>query len=382
VARDLQTDLAAVANLVAIMSVTWGITSLAAGAASDRFGRRPVLLAGLVALGASLIGAALAQTYPAAAVWRFVGGAGGGVFMGAVFAAASDGVPPERRGRALGWIVAGQSLSFVVGVPLVTFLGAFGGWRGALLVLGASALAAAVLVGLTVPAAVRTAGRRSAGGARIGPVLNGRLLALLLAGATERVCFAGLATYLATYLLVSYGVSLQTLAVGLALVALGNLLGNFVGSQLTDRVAASLLLFAGASLAAGALALPLLLWQPGLVGSLGLGFAYACANALGRPAILAALSRVPAEVRGTVMGLTITAASFGWLGATAAGGWLIEAWGFGSLGFLSAGAAFLGAAVAFGVWRAGAGTRAGSAPGRLRWTVGGGRNGPGRPAAQ
>ena len=40
-ARDLRTDLAAVANLVALSSITWGISSLFAGAASDRIGRRP-----------------------------------------------------------------------------------------------------------------------------------------------------------------------------------------------------------------------------------------------------------------------------------------------------------------------------------------------------
>ena len=38
IARDLHTDLAAAGNLVALQSVTWGIASLFAGAASDRRG--------------------------------------------------------------------------------------------------------------------------------------------------------------------------------------------------------------------------------------------------------------------------------------------------------------------------------------------------------
>ena len=45
------------------------------------------------------------------------------------------GVGPRRRraaGRALGWVITGQSLSLVAGVPLVTLLGAVGGWRVAI----------------------------------------------------------------------------------------------------------------------------------------------------------------------------------------------------------------------------------------------------------
>ena len=49
--------------------------------------------------------------------------------MGTVFATVSDHVPRAQRGRALGWVITGQSLSLAVGVPLVTLLGALGGWR-------------------------------------------------------------------------------------------------------------------------------------------------------------------------------------------------------------------------------------------------------------
>src|SRR5437868_9095813 len=45
-ARDLGMSLAAVANLVALSSITWGVASLFAGAASDRIGRKPILIGG------------------------------------------------------------------------------------------------------------------------------------------------------------------------------------------------------------------------------------------------------------------------------------------------------------------------------------------------
>lgn len=352
IARDLQTDLAAVANLISLLSVSWGATSLVAGAASDRLGRRPLLAAGLLVLGAALLGLATAGVYGQLVVWQLLGGIGGGAYMGTVFAAVSDHVPAGQRGRALGWVITGQSLSLVLGVPLATLIGSNTGWRGAVLTQAAAVLVTAVAVWLVVPRAEARPARRRTAGAPLWKVLNLRVLGLLGAGTMERACFASLAVYLATYLITTYGIQHQELAIGLALVALGNLAGNMVGSQLTDRLPARPLLFAASSAATAALALPLLLWPAGLVFSLGLGFAYALANALGRPALLAALSAVPNETRGTVLGLNITFASFGWLAATALGGVLITAYGFGSLGLLCAATGLLGAALASMSWLA------------------------------
>ena len=74
----------------------------------------------------------------------------GGTFTGGAFAAAAESLPDAQRGRALGWIVTGQSLALVLGVPFVAFIGAYVGWRGALLVQGVAVVIAAVLVWLAV----------------------------------------------------------------------------------------------------------------------------------------------------------------------------------------------------------------------------------------
>lgn len=350
IAGDLGTDLAAIANLVALMSITWGLASLVAGAASDRIGRKPVLVFGLLALGASLFGVAAAAVYAQIVVCQLLAGLGGGSYMGTVFAAASDRVSPGQRGRALGWIITGQSLSLVVGVPLITFIGSFGGWRGAVAFQALAALVSGVAVWLGVPSAPVQRGR-PAGSARTSlRALSPRIVALLLAGTMERACFSGLAVYLATYLITSYGVPLQELALGLALVALGNLTGNLAGGYLTDRLPARPLLFAATSVVTGLLALPTLLWQPGLGITLALGFTYSFANAMGRPALIAAQSTVPESVRGLVLGLNITCASLGWISATALGGLLVTQYGFGALGALTATTGLLGAALGVGSW--------------------------------
>jgi DHA1 family inner membrane transport protein len=343
-AHDLNTDLMAVANLMAAMSVTWGIASLVAGTASDRFGRKAILTGAIVLVGAAMGGIGLAGSYLAAVIWVLAGGIGGGSFMGTVFATVSDHVQPARRGSALGWVMTGQSVSLVLGVPLATLIGAQAGWRGAHLAFAALTVLVGLAMLLLVPRRGRfqATAREVAAAAPLKTILTPGILSLLISGTTERVCFAAMTVYLATFLIATYSVPLEGLAVALLLVTLGNLVGNMLGGQLADQVRSRELLY-GLSLAAtGLVALPLLLWTPGLEVSVGLGFAYTLANAIGRPAFMAALSAVPEAVRGTVLGLNVTFASVGWIAAATVGGWLIAGSGFGSLGIFCAASAFVG----------------------------------------
>lgn len=349
-ARDLRTDLAAVANLVALSSITWGTASLFAGVASDRLGRKPILVGGLLILILSPLGVALSGSYPWVAAWRMIGGVGGGAFMGAVFATVADRFPASERGRSLGWISTGQSLSLVIGVPIITSLGGVFGWRGAFLSYGLAMIVALVAVALAVPS-----GR---GGRATAPVpfrevarlLGPRTIALLGAGVTERICYASVLVFIPTYLTQTYGVTLGTLAVGLALVASGNLVGSLIGGRLSDRFAARLLLAALALGFTGLLALPVLGWQPGLAASIALGFLYTLVNSVARLVLLTSLSEVSGEARGAVMGINITGSSVGWLAATSIGGPLIITHGFGGLGLFAAVVALAGAMLALWSW--------------------------------
>ncbi len=344
--RDLTSSLSAVANLFSLTALAWGIASLLAGTASDRWGRRPLLMGAHLALIVGTTGVALSRSYALVAFWTLVAGAGGGSHMGVIFAAVSDRVAENRRGRALGWIMTGQSLALVVGVPLATWIGTFSDWRGVMLcVVGADLL---VIAGLWV---TLPPGRR-AGTAAHPPKLRitlpeNRLLALLAAGITERVCFGVVAVYFATLLQLRYRLDLAQLTVPLALMAAGNLAGNAIGGRLADSVRERELGFAAASLATGLVACALFAWDFGFVACVALGSVYAFVNALGRPAVVAVLSGVPSERRGALLGLNITCASLGWIAAAAIGGLLIEHFGVASLALFTGFMAVLGAALAF-----------------------------------
>lgn len=346
VASEMRTSFVAIAHLFSFQALMWGTFSLLAGTLSDRIGRRSILIGALIGMGVGRIGFALAPNYAVLLTFQLLSGAFGGAFMGAVFAAASDRVPLEMRARALGWIVTGQSLSILLGAPIVTLMGALGGWRGAIGAHGLTMIAAGIALHRLIDADPPHPPSHARIRAPFTHLLRRHWLTLLGAGATERMCFAVVAIFLPTFLQQSYEISLGALGVTLALIAAGTLLGSFAGARLADRFPPHMRLFAAASFATACLALPLVTWHPVIAVSVLLGFAYSFCNALGRPAFLAALSKVPNELRGAVFGLNVTLASVGWLCAASIGAWLITSYSFTALGLSATGIALLGALLA------------------------------------
>ncbi|MDP2332622.1 MAG: MFS transporter [Reyranella sp.] len=340
--HDLDVSMPLVANLVSLTATAWGITSALGGWLSDRVGRRPLLIAAPFALALSLIVQAWAGSFFWVAVWAAVGGGCAGAFTGVVFAEVSGRVHDSQRGRALGWVMSGQSLTLLIGVPMAAAVGSLIGWRGWLICLGGLSLLACISLFATV-------GRGTAGHTRavarpsLRTALSPRVLGLLSTGIAERICYGLAAVYFATFLQATYGLSLIELALPLAVFAIGNVAGTILGGQLADRLRDRLMVFAVAMALSAAAALVLFLWYPSLEITVALGFVYVLLNALGRPSYMAALASVPEDVRGTVLGLNGTTASVGWVGAAALGAAIIGWVGFEGFGPLAAGLALLGA---------------------------------------
>ncbi|MEJ0017797.1 MAG: MFS transporter [Acetobacteraceae bacterium] len=346
--RDLLVSVPLVANLIAITSIAWGITSLFAGAGSDRWGTRPFLLGGPLALALATLGVATAGSFLGVAVWATIAGGCCGLFSGTVFAEVSSRVLPSQQGRALGWVMSGQSLTLLIGVPLAAWLGSWIGWRGVSLCIAGLALVTAL--GLLATTATTARARAEAAARRRVPSLRAALsrpvMRLLIMGVAERICYGLVAVYYATFLQSTYGLSLEAVALPLAVFAIGNILGTLLGGQLADRLPDRLAIFAAAMLTSALAALALFRWQADMPTSVALGFTYVFCNAIARPSLMASLGDVPDHVRGTVMGLNVTSNSVGWLGAAALGGWMIGSHGFAGFGPLAAGVAMLGGGVA------------------------------------
>jgi MFS family permease len=98
------------------------IGEFAFGRSSDRLGRKPVILVGLVLFSAQFIGLALFRNYILIAVTFLIAGLGNALFDPALTASILDISPQEHRARILGIKHATGSLGNVLGPALVVLL--------------------------------------------------------------------------------------------------------------------------------------------------------------------------------------------------------------------------------------------------------------------
>ncbi len=343
-AHDLRVDLVLVSHLLSVTAVCWGTTAFFTGPLGRLFGRRKVMMGGLLVVCVTMAALGLAQHYWQAVLAVAVCGSACGAYMGTVFGEVADRVADSMRGRAMGWVIGGQSLALLLGVPAASWIGSFVGWRGVNLVIAACALAAAIATRAVFPAA-RAVVAGSGGGTGLRAALRPRIVALLGASITERTCFGLVATFFATYLQLAHGLGLAELALPLALVAAGNFIGNMAGGRLSDAVRDRAVLYAVTALATGAVAIALFVVPNGAWAAIGLATLYSLINGMSRPALISLLGSVPAELRATVLGINITCASVGWVTSAIVGGMLSAAQDWPTLGWVVAALGAAGAAL-------------------------------------
>ncbi len=136
-----QTQLTLTALLLA-----FGASQLVWGPLSDRFGRRPVLLAGLAAYVSAALGAALAGDIGWLIVWRSVQGAALGAAVMCARAIVRDLYTPVQGARVMSLGLSGLGVIACLSAPTGSLLTETLGWRSALLALGLFAAVALALV--------------------------------------------------------------------------------------------------------------------------------------------------------------------------------------------------------------------------------------------
>ncbi|HXU54957.1 MAG TPA: MFS transporter [Casimicrobiaceae bacterium] len=265
--------------LLSLMYVASGVCQFGAGFAVDRFGARPVLLAGL----ALLAGGTLAAGFVPGIGWLFplvvLMGIGNGVFHPADFAVLNANVSPRRLGHAYSSHGIGGSLGYAL-APVVSFgLASAFGWRTSLLACGAAGLVAVVLLA-TQAAALDS---RKHGTAVPKHTLSGSLE--LFRQRPILLCFAyfcvltiatiGITTFLGTSINAAYGLPLAIAATAITAYLLGNvggvLAGGFLASRTArhDRVAATGLAVGAVLILLLALFAPLATWAIPLLALTG-----------------------------------------------------------------------------------------------------------------
>src|SRR5437868_12617818 len=145
------------------------------GNLSDRFGRRPVLLAALLALGCDYLIMGFAPAIGWLFAGRLIAGVAGASFTPA-YAYVADVTPPERRAQSFGLVGAAFGVGSIVGPAIGGLLGGLGP-RAPFFTAGAIALANTAFGYFALPESLPRESRRPFHWARANPL--GTLLQIL-----------------------------------------------------------------------------------------------------------------------------------------------------------------------------------------------------------
>lgn len=307
----------------ALVELTFSITlftmafvTLVYGSLSDRYGRRPVLLGGLLlfVIGSAL--SAVAGSIEVLIAGRLVQAVGAGCGLTLSRAIARDAYGPDALVKAIAYLTMAYTLGPMIAPPLGGILMDTLGWRAAFWF--ALLVGAAILIGTYLILFETRAG--SSSGPRT-PVLqhyatllrHGRFLAYVLQSGFLSLAFFAIAAASPFLVQGLLGQSATAYGFYFMLFPLGYMSGNLISSRLSGRASIDYMVVLGSLLAflvvAGQAALilagfltPLLIFLPGSLISFAQG--------LSMPNAQAGAMRVAPVLAGTAAGLGVFAQMF------------------------------------------------------------------------
>ena len=333
-ANDFGTSIAMAGQLAAATFVAWGITAPLVGPISDTYGRKPVLLIGVLLMALGVLGSGAAWSYGSLLATRLIAGAGTAMLPMTMMAALADNLPPEKVGKAVGFITASSWVGVALGVPAIALLGYVGGWRLPFYITGGLSLALWVPLWLWLPSGQQRLGQRIELFNRFKVI--GRQSApwdVLIANATQQMALFGLMTYFAAHMIESYGWDEANTAPGLALLGVGAVIGSFAGGFIAGR-ARRLDWLAAISLAGGVAA--------GLLFALGasawvvvaMAFVASVLVSVSMPVLMTLIMHLAGQSRGTAGGMFAMSNQVGGIVGASAGGLMLSLGGFPAVGLL------------------------------------------------
>jgi MFS transporter, DHA1 family, inner membrane transport protein len=194
--------------------------------------RRAMLIGLMLMFAVGNLLSALAPSYAALVIARFISGIPHGAYFGIAALVAASLVPPDRRARAVGRVMLGLTVANIFGVPLATWLGQTLGWRADFLMVGAIGLLTMAGVRIFLPpiAADGATPMRELGVFRLPQVW--------LTLAVVAIGFGGLFavyTYVTPTLLQVTGVAPWLVPLLLGALGVGMTFGSLFGGWLADR---------------------------------------------------------------------------------------------------------------------------------------------------
>ena len=278
IAVDFGVTVPAVSVVVAAFTLPYGLFQLLLGPLGDRFGKLRLILVMLVVYAVATSCCALAGSLTALTLLRVGAGAASAALIPVSFAIIGDSVPYAERQVTLSRFLTGSVLAQVLAGPLGGVFGEYVGWRGVFLLLGAGALALALVF------AHRIRGLEDARSLRSGLSLANYLLLarrrvarrLLAVTLFDGMLLMGCFPFLAPYMHERFGLSYAAVGLVLACFGLGALAYTRLARRLLPLLGEASMVLAGAILMAASVTAAVLTphWPVFIPAELGMGLGF------------------------------------------------------------------------------------------------------------
>ena len=327
-AREFGVSTGTAGQLRTVAAAAGVATALALAPLARAVGIRRLLSTGLHTLAAGAIASAIAPTFALLAAAQVILGVGGAAVLSAGLAAAADWPAREQRTRVLAWTTVGQPAAWVLGLPAVGALSAFG-WRWGWIVVPAAAVAALAVLprGPSRTAPISAPSRSAWGDPAVRRWAFGEVMAY--AG------WGGALVYAGALLTESYNLGADSVGLLLGAAAVAYFPGTFAARRRLEGDLRPLLAGLALALALGAAAFGAL--RPSAAVSTGLlALLILLAGARGITGSAFGLNAAP-QHKVTIGSIRAAATQLGYLLGAAAGGIALELGGYPAVGLTLAG---------------------------------------------
>lgn len=240
--RDTGLSFSELGAIMTAFNLASGIAQYFMGVLVDRIGAKSVLITGMILLSAGMLMMGVVESYPMLLLMGLVAGLGNSVFHPADYTILGGVVRQERMGRAFGIHTFSGHLGWAAAPATMIFVATLWNWHMAFVVTGAIGLALAGFVFLNRRAleprvdASRPAPKPGPSGLGLNLMMSAPVLLMFLFFLVVSFISLGMAGFLPSTLVVTYGFSVVDANTTLTIYLIAGAIGVLAGGWIADKM--------------------------------------------------------------------------------------------------------------------------------------------------